>query len=433
MKSRKAIAVMLLIAVVSGFLLWIIALRPLPYERQVLKDGTVLTLVGLTTGSKHEAPGASFKERLASRLPVKWAKRFKLSPPPATYSEHSSSNYLSVWLMAETDRKPPDYRLLIGDGQGSLTMNNRDYGRGVSTRISSNTWLIGLPVAAWPRRSERLEIEVYDPVDIEPLAAFRVDNPARDPATPAWTARPWPITVDDGELSFHLTRLWLGVGVNQKDWTLWEQKHPMSRQTIVAFRVSQGETALTNWLAMHVREIRDATGNWSEGDGYFSVIRDGETINAFHRPPLPAGEAWRMTVEFSRVSGYAAGEVYTVERESVPQMGGSSPVTTSRFGDVGLEFRWDSRSDEAGPVGVLIAGTPSRPDHRVTLVKAVDDRGRAVPFKNSGGGQSVTYELLDLAKDAKWVTLDVAFHRSRLVTFLVEPEFYRAYRAGAKK
>jgi hypothetical protein len=426
MKSRKAIVVMLLIAVVSGFLLWIIAVRPLPYERQVLKDGTVLTLVGLTTGSNHEAPVASFKERLASRLPVKWANRLKLSPPPTTYSEHSSSNYLSVWFMAETARKPPNYRLLIGDGQGSLTSNNQDYGRGVSTRMSSNAWLIGLPVAAWPRRSETLEIEVYDPVDIHPLATFSVDNPSRDTATPAWTAGPWPVTVDDGELSFHVTRLWLGVGVNQKDWTHWEQQHPISRYTSVAFRVSQGETALTNWLAMHVREIRDATGNWSEGDGYFSVIRDGETINAFHRPPLPAGEAWRMTVEFSRVSGHASEEVYKVESEPVPQMGRSSLVTTHQFENVGLEFRWDQRSNVSGPVGVWIAGNPSRPDHRVTLVKVVDDRGRAVPFKNAGGGQSVTYELLDLARDAKWVTLDVAFHRSRLVTFLVEPEFFRA-------
>lgn len=418
--------VMLLFAVVSGLLLSIIALRPRHQERRILKDGTVLTLVGLTTGSKHESPVASFKEQLARRLPVKWAKRFKLSPPPRTSSEHSSSNYLSVWFMVEADRKPPNYRLLIGDGQGSLTSNNQDYGRGVSTRMSSNAWLIGLPVAAWPRRSDMLEIEVYDPVDIEPLASFRVDNPSRDTVTPAWTARPWPVTVDDGELSFHLTRLWLGVGVNQKDWTHWEQKHPMSRYTSVAFRVSQGETTLTNWRAMHVREIRDATGNWSEGDGYFSVIRDRETINAFHRPPLPAGEAWRMTVEFSRVSGYASEEVYKVEGEPVPQMGRTSPVTTHQFENVGLEFRWDQRSDVSGPVGVWIAGTPSRPDHRVTLVKVVDDQGRMVPFKNSGGGQSVTYELLDLAEDATSVTLDVAFHRSRLVSFLVEPEFYRA-------
>jgi hypothetical protein len=56
-----------------------------------------------------------------------------------------------------------------------------------------------------------------------------------------------------------------------------------------------------------------------------------------------------------------------------------------------------------------------------------------VPFKSSGGGASVTHENLTLVSDAMPVDLVFAFHRSRLVTFQVKPEFCRPSRTDSQK
>jgi hypothetical protein len=81
----------------------------------------------------------------------------------------------------------------------------------------------------------------------------------------------------------------------------------------------------------------------------------------------------------------------------------------------------------------LATRQPVRNDHKLTLVRATDNRGRAVPFKNSGGGASVSHEDLTLMPDATSVNLVFAFHRSRLVTFQVKPEFYRPARTDSQK
>jgi hypothetical protein len=328
-------------------------------------------------------------------------------------------------MTVDKSSSAPRLRLLFGDDHENFTINAEHHGRDVSTQLSSNFWLVGLPVAAWPRRAETIRIQVYPEYDSNLLAEFRVKNPGRDLKTPAWTAPAWPITVRDGDLEFALTSLWLGLGPSHPDWKLRAQKDPIQRSTRATFRVTTGGQVLTNWNAHHVREICDATGNWSDGNGFNSLIREGETMNHFSRPSLPADEAWRMTVEFSRVSGFTAEELYTVSRVPVPQTGQSLRVATNSMGPYGLEIAWDTRPmDGTNAVGVWVTVQPVRLDHKLMLVRATDDHERELKFKNSGGGQSVTYELLTLSPDTGSVDLVFAFHRSRVVTFQVRPEFY---------
>jgi hypothetical protein len=398
--------------------------------RHVLPDGSAITLVAVKAGAQHFAPMASFKQQLAARLPASWNQRLKLSPPPSTYCQFFPSNYLSVWLLAEKPNSagPPRFDLLLGDEDGSFTCHAEHHGQGVSVPLGPGQWLVGLPVAAWPRRADFINIQVFLPTHPDKrLTEFRVKNPGRDQRTPAWEAQPWPITVRDGDLDFTLTSLWLGLGSfhGYKDRRLWAAKEPNERSTRATFRVTRGDEVLTNWLAYHVRTIRDATGNWSDGNSFSSAIQNGETFNQFGRPPLPAREAWRLTMEFSRVSGFETGEVYVVRGVAVPP-NGSGGTETNALGPHRIEVRWEpKRSDSSDPPGFWATVSPTKSDHKLTLISAKDNRGRNVPCKNHGGGQSVTAEYLTLEPDATSVDLVFAFHRSRLVTFQVKPEFYR--------
>lgn len=432
MKARTAIIFSVGLGGVVALALFFASRRPY-LARQTLPDGATLTLVAVKAGQKHESPVATLKQKLAARLPASWRARFKLSPPPATSCQYSSSNYLSVWLTAERTNAvgPPKFRLLIGDDKDNFCINAKHHGRAVSALVGSNDWLIGLPVASWPRRAETLRIQVYpetdDPMFTEHrnklLAEFRVKNPGRDTKTRAWTAPPWPITVRDGELDFTLTSLWLGLGYVQAnvDRRLWAAEDPDS--TRATFRVKKGNDVLTNWIAHHVRTIVDATGNWSDGYGFNSLIHNGETMNQFNRPPLPIGEAWRMTVEFSRVSGFRTDEVYTVTGIRLPPAGQS--LVTNALGTNFLEIGWERLPMDGRVFRLWASVNRMRSDHKLTLVRATDNLGRAVPFKNSGGGLCVTVEDLTLATNATSVDLVFAFHRSRLITFQVKPEFYR--------
>ena len=424
MKMRTAIVLAVVVGI--AILAILIAARRTQGPQQVLADGTRLTLVTVKAGHRHESPLATFRERLAARLPASWNQRLKIQPPAATRCEYSGSNYLSVWLTAENCSSAPKFRLLIGDERDNFTINAEHHGRSVSVSLSSNAWLIGLPVAAWPRRAETIRIQVYPKHDSKLLGEFRVKNPGRDLKTPPWTASAWPITVRDGDLDFTLTSLWVGLGSSYRDWKLRAEKDPIQRWTRASFRVTRQGEAQTNWIAHHVRAICDATGNWSDGNGFISIIREGETMNHFSRPPLPADEAWRLTVEFSRLSGFSTEELHAVSRVSVPGPGQSWRTATNSLGPDRLEFAWETRPSEGtNAVGVWITVQPIRSDHKLTLVRATDDRGREVPFRNSGGGASVTHEELTFAPDAAWVDCVFAYHRSRVVTFQVKPEFYR--------
>jgi hypothetical protein len=69
-------------------------------------------------------------------------------------------------------------------------------------------------------------------------------------------------------------------------------------------------------------------------------------------------------------------------------------------------------------------------DYRLTLVRVTDDKGRNVPFKNTGSGLNTTAETLSLAPDAD--SLDFVFGHEPLllITFQVKPEIYQPPKSG---
>jgi hypothetical protein len=438
--KTKVFALVAALVVIGVTIVVVVAWRKPYLAQQTLPDGKVITLVDMTLGNRHISPLAPLRDRLGTRLPAGWHKHLKIQTPPMPSAE-VSSNYLTVWLTApaNTDGTARRWQLLVGDNWDNFSINNNSYSRPVAVSLASNMWLQGLPMVSWPRRAEKLRLQLYPDDGSYPskvVAEFWVKNPGRDRKTRPWTAAPWPVTVGDGDLKFTLTSLWLGLAWQGDGWTLRPERDPLQRKTRGTFRVTKGGVAQTNWNAYHVREIRDATGNWSHGNGFVSTIRDGETMNQFSQLPLPADEAWRMTVEFSRVSGFSPDELHTVKGFIMSNEGQWGSAVTNAVGQQRLIVRWEqpwmdkspyqiSARVEPEPRGSALALIRSPVSHRLTLVRATDDRGRAVTFKNHGEGAGTTHEILNPEPDATSVDLVFAYHRSRLVTFQVKPEFYR--------
>jgi hypothetical protein len=323
---------------------------------------------------------------------------------------------------------------LVADDQDNFGITDENYySRNVSGTLKSNVSFDGLAVLSWPRRAETLRLQVYPQSDTKMLTEFVVKNPRRAKTSP-WTAAPWPVTVRDADLEFTLTSLWLKV-----DWKAWQgklrsDKRPFQTYNVATFKVTQRGQLQTNWTARYIRHIRDATDNWSHGGGFNFTNSAGEIINQFDGPELPHGEAWRMTVEFSRLNGFAPHQLHTLTTVPLPESARTQPAASIPIGTNQLEIRWQPRTSKTEPLQFWAEVKPPtsfwRPrspmsDYRLTLVRATDNKGRNVPFKNSGGGLNVTAETLSVAPDADSLDLVFGHEPLRLITFQVKPEIYQ--------
>lgn len=439
-KLRLVLWLMAALVVIGVAIVILTSPRKSYLARQSLPDGSPITLIDLTVGHRHLSPLAPFVDRLGARLPPAWRSRLKFQSPPSTSAE-VSSNYLTVWITTpgRSDGTAPRWQLLVGDDRDNFSAVNTSYSRPVAVPMASNMWLQGLPLLSWPRRADTLRIQFYDDSSHPPkkLADFRVENPARDRKTRPWSAAPWPVTVKDGDLDFTLTSLWLGLAWPGDDWKLRPERDPLQRRTRATFRVTKDGQVQTNWNAYHVREIYDATGNWSHGNSFQSTIRNGETMNQFGQLPLPVDEPWRITVQFSRLSGFTPAELHTVKALSMPKEGKYGSGITNTFGQQKLIVYWEQPWLDKSPyqIGARVEPQPrgyglalirTNYVYRLTLVRATDDRGRDVTLKSHGHGPGSTHDILKLEPDATSVDLLLAYHPSRLVTFQAQPQFYSA-------
>ena len=390
--------------------------------------------MSIKIGDKHYSPFSGPLHRLAPVLPPRISAWLKLKAPDQVRETYqSTSNYMSIWVTQENTNGRPrqPIRILIADDHDNFGITDPNYySRNVSGTLRPNVSFDGLAVLSWPRRAETLRLQVYPESDTKMLAEFRVKNPRRAKAPP-WTAPPWPVTVRDGDLEFTLTSLWLKVGWDARQWKLWPDKRPFQTYNRATFKVTKGGELQTNWTARYIPHIRDATDNWSYGGGYNFTNRAGEIINQFDGPELPDGEAWRMTVEFSRLNGFAPHELHTLTNVPLPGTSMNPPTTSIPIGTNQLEVRWERQRSKTEPSHFWAEVKPSKghfgrsaPMYRLTLVRATDNTGREVPFENNGGGLNVTAEELSPAPDAVSLDLVFGYEPIRLITFQARPQIY---------
>jgi hypothetical protein len=261
-----------------------------------------------------------------------------------------------------------------------------------------------------------------------------------------------PIAAQAGDLRVSLNRL-----VTDVSWS--DPKRAVRgaelRSSVAAFSVTEnGNPAPYKPVELELvdregkrwqRSTSSYRNNEQEIVHQFTVGLETEVWNSKKKP---ADGAWSLRVGFSRTSGFAAEELWTVRSVAVPELGADKEfkaVASTSLQETTLKLRSlippggsfgepVKFRDDPPRVGVSVVMEPKRDDLQVVLVKAVDDRGReATPVAAmTASGSCITrpaddptrryhFRLNGLASDAKTIDLTFAVPRTRYVQFQVTP------------
>jgi len=298
---------------------------------------------------------------------------------------------------------------------------------------------------AHPRRNAELKLRVLGITGIssnfglQTLAEYVVPNPTPG-RYPQWTPERFPITREDGNFSVTLTHWETGspVPIGGRHSDAW-----MSRMfsgglpgTQLRFQVNEsGQTAETVWVPAAVT-WSDATGNqWTQYQHPKDAFRTNAEIGFSATGVLwPGEDAWKARVEFMRIRDFSAEELITLPPVAVPGESGTEEINTPfEVNGVVLQlkslcggrarlpgkFQW---STIEGRVNVAVRCQAPREGRRLTLVQALDDRGRSAAWDPAPLSDSPDVVFgLEVPSGARQLSLTFAVARSRFVEFLAAP------------
>jgi hypothetical protein len=435
------VGVMALVAVGLG-----VGLRAAPragWSRR-LPDGTWLRLEAVTYGTQHHfEPGLIPWSRVRGLLPfLPWTPVVDdVAPDPALY----------CWL----SRREPGGRGLLGfewwsayaaldehgcvfpgKGKRMVTVGPKSGGwnwAGGGDRLPPATGggaRFGLAVfTAFPRRQARLRLRLCGDGG-RPVAEFSVPNPRPGPHPP-WNPQRLPITRREGDLAVTLTRLTLRA--------IPSGSPNLPDPVIVAeptFRYTQGGRPTTAWNPSDLT-LSDATGN---------------TCNLSAVGLCYHESAWKLKGRFFRGAGarFAPGEVWTMRGVRVPRpgavllMSGTTRLQGARLGlraiagpgtvaytkGVPRALRPLPPGQARCAPGISISSTAlyhvavrvrSLGNEQRLLLRAVDDRGRALPGRGWASSGGEWFLGMAIPSDARTVDLSLMLQKARHAEFLVRP------------
>ncbi|HEY3763469.1 MAG TPA: hypothetical protein VGN23_17120 [Verrucomicrobiae bacterium] len=402
-----------------------------------LGQGTTLSFWGVTYTNKHVPPGYE-------------NSRFN----DMRYT--GTNNTLMVWIKTEhAQKKWPSYELLVSDVANTAVVPAE---KSTSTHVDNNVDIYGFLLSAYPRWDSQFVVQVAQYNKPAVPGYFVVANPAiRSPEN--WTPEPLPITKTNGDLKVTLTGLKAGV-----PGPYWQDREPtptnvLSKQGVqIHFDFYENGRATTNWSPWLVRTT-DAVGNQVEtvlygypSNGVYRVLRDGIYLHNdgyFYQPGLwPVESAWRVRLEFTRISDFSDDEIVTFT--NIPVKAGTRQdwddewdvwdvgktnfpfvITPAMVNGVHLKLLpplmtsdWNSSPGQANISVIIGADTrfPRQQGFRLTILEAKDDQGHDLwhPFNPDWAGHW-SLDLPRLRPDIKTLTLKLALHKSRFVEFTVKP------------
>jgi len=411
-----SIAILLVLGICVATIVWLN--RP---QVIVLHDGAKLTLLGVQYGKHHKSPK------------VKGALR------RASGSLDTTNDTLVVWVLSEHKNSQwPNYEVVAYDRAGTACVGNWPR---YSEQIKAGMGIQGVQLDAFPRREGKTYLHIMSWGQRGQQLAkgqFVIANPARG-SFPAWSPDAVPDTQSDGDLDVTLTRFESGVpGFNR----MRNQKtnDPMNQAVLVAFHTEQKGVVVTNWQPVRI-ETSDATGNdvfnnsWSNG-------RDdnGDVTMTYQWGLWPGEPAWKLRVEMSRTSGFNADELWTVQ--NVPVNPGrqqdlwayeGNSRRTPAFAETTLggihlklypviQFTDSNWGNGDKPGGFRVQADQSLDGIQLTVVQATDEQGHKLQtWNNYGWGGSDRQCQLQNVRNAKFLNLTLAVHKSRFVEFTAKP------------
>jgi len=399
----------------------------------LLKDGTKLTLVGVTYGKHHAPPKiktAGTRNRGAGAL-------------------DTESNSIVVWIESVSKKTGPNqwpnYQLFVYDSEETACVTT--WSRSGANEIKPGVYLQGFSLDAFPRWDRKIILRVGAWNNMgggmqEAKGQFVISNPARVRSIAKWTPEPVPDTQSDGDLTVTLTKFNSGMpgfnsgrGVSSKD--------PMNKAVFTAFHCEQKGVAVTNWQVIRI-ETSDAAGNHVQNNSW-STSRDpnGDSTMTYQYGLWPGQSPWKLRVEMSQTAGFSDDQVWSVTNLPVNpgsqqemynyNYGNSTRGTPPAFAETTLngihlkiytaiQFTNANYGNGQKPGGFRVQADKPLDGMQLTLASAADENGRPVPYYegNSWGGDSRQIQLQNL-RNAKSLNVTLALHKDRFVEFTATP------------
>jgi hypothetical protein len=415
-----SIVSVLIAGIAVGAFLWLS--RP---QTVMLSDGTKLTLLGVEYGKHHVAP----KIKTANGRARGDNARID-----------STNDTLVVWVQSE--HKPnqgPNCQLMVYDPANTACVSS--WSR-MNTQIKNGVDVQGFMLDAFPRRGRKIDLRVAawnnngGGMKLS-KGQFVISNPARG-SFAKWFPDSLPNTQSDGDFDVTLTRLISGVqGFNGSGNQM--KNDPMNKAVLAAFRTEQKGVVVTNWQPVRI-ETSDATGNQVMNNSWSNTREGDEAVMTYQWGLWPDEAAWKLRVEMSRTSGFNDDELWTVENVPVQpgrQMdfwnyGNNNNKSNAPFAETTLDgvhlklypatqFTDQIFNGQKQGGFRIIADPPPADGYRMTLAKATDEQGREIQSWNpSWGGGNYGFQLQNI-RNAKFLNITVALHKSRFVEFTAKP------------
>jgi hypothetical protein len=416
----------------AAFFLWRSVNAPLGFAAQqiTLTNGTVLRLVSVQYGRTHLDPFSPPWKQWMSRLPEPWTRRLKLNLP-RNLNASATNPVLSVWITSSKAAANPNqqsFGVVVGDDSGNFAGSSSGFGFS-NGKTPAVPHYEGHRMSVFPRRSPELRIRIYDSPwnHTKLLHEFRIRNPGLVPLdeAPPLVALPLPQPQSAGDLEATLTSLTVGPS---DEWQ--PTATNVYRRARLEFTCRQAGQPTTNWVAYHVREASDATGNSTDGNNWNHGWEKDHTFVSFARWPLPESEPWRMKVEFCQRAGFPTNALW--EARNIPILTNSAkfPALTNQLSGASIsiqrlgppEHGSYAHSDTHSIELEVMAG--SKPDDRrwhLTIARAVDSTGRDVTANSwSGSDDSRTFSF-NVSTNATSLDVWIAYAPSRLLEFTAQP------------
>jgi hypothetical protein len=394
-----------------------------------LRDGSKLTLLGTTYGKHHVAP----KIKIAGKLTRGNGAQY-----------NSPDNALVVWVEAEHKANQyPNYQSYIYDKANTACVGTYTT---TQSQINNKINIIGFVFNAYPRWERSMIVRVMsNDSGGQRLAKeqFVIANPKRV-SVPQWTPEPLPDMQSDGDLNVTLTKLVAGAPSPYNRGNGVAKNDPLNKCVQLGFDFQQKGQSVTNWHPVRV-VTSDAAGNSIQGwiNGYY---QNGQTSGYQYQQGLwPGVPAWKLRVEFSRISGFSDDEVWGVT---------NVPVRTGTQQDV--QNAWNSNWNNSGRSNPAFAEATVNGIHlklfpaiqsqdpnngggqsvsfslkadpdpevqgmRLTPFKITDDQGRELQNRSSSWGSGNYQYQYSNARNVKALNLTIVIHKSRFVEFTVTP------------
>ncbi len=402
------------------------------HKPQIIKlpDGTKLTLIGATYGKHHVPP------------------KIKIAGKPARVNGarmDSTNDTLVVWIEAE--HKPnqyPNFELAVSDKANTACFTS---GSRTQSQVKNGVDILGFTLDAFPRKDSKMILRVTSYGNNGQRVSkeqFVVSNPAGR-SSAKWPADPIPDTQSDGDLSVTLTKLVAGAQSPYNRYNGVAKNDPLNKCVQLDFDIQQKGQPVTNWHPMRL-VTSDAAGNsvqgWINGN-----YQNGQTSGYQYQQGLwPDEPAWRLRVEFSRISGFSDDELWSVTnvpvnagtQQDVQNAWNSNWNTSGRskpaFADKTVNgvhlklfpaIRYQDPNNGGGQsvsFSLKADPDPESSEMRLTVLKATDDQGRDLQNRGSSWGSGNYQYQYANARNVNSLNLTIAIHKSRFVEFTVKPE-----------